>query len=93
MRPAATTIVPYVLEVAPEDIALVKFLFESYEEVGIVRTLDRRRALIVVLVVPDFVADAEALVEVAEREYGARRVAAPCEPTEDWLLADLAAEA
>lgn len=93
MRPPATSIVPFVLEVPPADIALYKFLFESYEEIGIIRTLDRRRALIVLLVVPDFVADAEALIAAAERDYGARRVAAPSEPTEDWLLADLAGDA
>lgn len=93
MRPPATSIVPIVLEVAPPDIALIKFLFESYEEIGIVRTLDRRRALIVILVVPDFVEDAEALVHEAVTVYGAKRVEAPTHSTEDWLLADLAAEA
>lgn len=89
MRPPATSIVPIVLEVAPPDIALFKFLFESYEEIGIVRTLDRRRAVIVILVVPDFVDDAEELVREAETHYGAKRVDVPTHSTEDWLLADL----
>ncbi|MBM4299859.1 MAG: DUF4911 domain-containing protein, partial [Deltaproteobacteria bacterium] len=29
------------LEIPPEHIAYVKFIFESYEEVGIIRTVDR----------------------------------------------------
>jgi hypothetical protein len=29
------------LETLPEHIAYVKFIFESYEEVGIIRTVDR----------------------------------------------------
>jgi hypothetical protein len=31
------------LEVAAEHIAYVKFIFESYEEVGIIRTMDRKK--------------------------------------------------
>jgi len=89
MRPPATEIVPFVLEVAPADIAGIKFLFESYEEVGIVRTLDRHKAVVVVLVVADFVADAEAIVADAETRFGARRIAVPMEESEDWLLSDL----
>jgi len=29
------------LEIAPEHIAYVKFIIESYEEIGIIRTVDR----------------------------------------------------
>lgn len=77
------------LRLAPEDIALAKFLFESYEDIGIVRTLDRHAAVIVVLVVPDFAA---AAAEVA-RELGdiiaCEIVPPPADAGEDWLLATL----
>ena len=32
------------LELSPAHIAYVKFIFESYEEVGIIRTVDNTRA-------------------------------------------------
>ena len=51
------------LRLSPADIAYVKFIFESYEGVAVVRTLDRHAADIVVLTVPDFVADARAILE------------------------------
>src|SRR5687767_6370846 len=37
------------LELSPADIAYVKFIFESYEEVGIIRTIDNRKAVVVLL--------------------------------------------
>src|SRR5215469_15694117 len=43
------------LETPSEHIAYIKFIFESYEEVGIIRTVDRKKAQIVLLVVSDFV--------------------------------------
>ncbi len=86
MRPAATTVVPYFLEVEPPAIAMVKFLFESYEDIGIVRTLDRHRAVIVLLAAPDFVDDVEAILAELVASGGARRVAAPPEADGDWLM-------
>lgn len=88
MHPPRTSIVPVYLAVSPPDIAAVKFVFESYEEVGVVRTLDRHAALIVVLVVPDFLATAEAIVAELERDYDVRRIPVPPEAAEDWLLGE-----
>lgn len=50
------------LALPPKDIAFVKFVFESYEGIAVVRTLDRVAAVIVLLVAPDFLADAEAIL-------------------------------
>jgi len=78
-------IVPIFLRLAPRDIALAKFIFESYEGVAIVRTLDRRRAIIVVLVVAD-------QLEVAQQILAALCQEIECEPVpppaagDDWLL-------
>ncbi len=47
-------VVPIYLSLPPREIAYVKFVFESYEGVAVVRTLDRRAATLVVLAVPDF---------------------------------------
>jgi hypothetical protein len=46
--------VPFYLALPPREIAYVKFVFESYEGVAVVRTLDRRAALLVVLAAADF---------------------------------------
>ncbi|HUI26888.1 MAG TPA: DUF4911 domain-containing protein [Candidatus Kryptonia bacterium] len=58
----AADIVPIYLRVDPRDIALIKFVIESYEGVGIVRTIERRAAVIVLLAVPDFVPTARAIL-------------------------------
>ena len=42
------------LETFPEHIAYIKFIFESYEEVGIIRTVDRKKAIIVLLAMETF---------------------------------------
>jgi len=51
------------VRVARADIAFVKFIFESYEGIAVVRTLDRHAADLVVLAAPDFAADAHAILE------------------------------
>jgi hypothetical protein len=50
------------LRLPPAEIAYVKFVFESYEGVAVVRTLDRRAAHLVVLAAPDFAGQARAVV-------------------------------
>ena len=59
------------LETLPEHIAYVKFIFESYEEVGIIRTVDRKKAIIVLLAMDDFAETARSILDVAQ----ARRAA------------------
>ena len=59
------------LETLPEHIAYVKFIFESYEEVGIIRTVDRKKAIIVLLAMDDFLDTARNILDVAQ----ARRAA------------------
>jgi hypothetical protein len=80
------------LETPPEHIAYVKFIFESYEEVGIVRTIDRKRAVIVLLVMPDFAAIARNILESLEREIPLKKIAPPAAPADDWFMSELAAE-
>ncbi len=72
------------------DIAYVKFIFESYEEVGIIRTVDRTKAVIVLLVMPDFVATARAILAALEQEVPLREIPRPAEINDDWLMAELA---
>ncbi|MBX3025505.1 DUF4911 domain-containing protein [bacterium] len=78
---------PIFLRVAPIDIALVKFIFESYEGVGIVRTLDRRAAVIVALISRDFLADARGIVADLQGRIGCEVIPPPPGAGDDWLLA------
>ena len=85
--PMAADIVPIVLRVPRREVAYVKFVFESYEGVAVTRTLDRHAAHVVVLVAPDFVADARRVVE-ALRAEGVCEEIAPEEFEGDWLGPD-----
>ena len=80
---------PIYLRLAPADIALVKFLFESYEEVGIVRTVDRESAVIVVLVLPDFLAVARAILDDLHTRIEFTEIVAPLLPVDDWLMREI----
>ena len=78
---------PIFLRVAPIDIAMVKFVFESYEGVGIVRTLDRHAAVIVALISRDFLADARAIVADLQTRIACEVIDPPPDAGDDWLLA------
>jgi hypothetical protein len=78
--------------VRPVDIALVKFLFESYEEIAIVRTVDRRTAVIVVLIVRDFLPVARAVLEEVRTQIDCLEVEAPARETHDWLMREIDGE-
>ena len=83
---------PIFLRLAPTDIALIKFLFESYEGVAVVRTVDRRAAVIVALVSRDFLAVARAILDDLSGRVAIEEIPPPDEAGEDWLLRLLAEE-
>jgi hypothetical protein len=78
------------LEVSPQDIAYIKFILESYEEVGIIRTIDRKKAVIVLLAVEDFVETARAIVKSLQQEITLIEVPPPPDLSDDWLMTELA---
>jgi hypothetical protein len=80
------------LEVPSEQIAYVKFIFESYEDIGIIRTVDRKKAIIVLLAMEDFLASACAILASLENEIPLRQIARPASISDDWLMAELAVE-
>lgn len=80
------------LEIRPEDIAYVKFIFESYEGVGIIRTVDRKRAVIVLLVVDDFRAVTRSILSSLKNEISFAEISRPADLGDDWLLRELATE-
>lgn len=80
------------LEIAPEDIAYIKFIFESYEEVGIIRTVDKKRAVIALLAMDDFIDAARAILTALAKEISLRAIPRPVEVEDDWFMVELAAE-
>ncbi len=84
----AKDLVPIYLRVERRDIALVKFVFESYEGVGIVRTVDKKKATVVILVVPDFLTHAWAILESLKEHMEWHEILPP-EVQDDWLLENL----
>ncbi len=79
-------VVPLFIEVAPRDIALLKFLFESYEGVAVVRTLDRHEAVIVALVSADFLEVARGMLDSLRDSIDFREIPRPESAAGDWLL-------
>jgi len=77
-------VVPIFLMVPRAEIGYVKFIFESYEGVAVLRTIDRHQGLLVVLAVPDFLDQARLVVASLAEEIGSREVEAP--PGLDDLL-------
>ena len=80
------------LETPPEHIAYIKFIFESYEEVGIIRTVDRRKAIIVLLATPDFALVAREILRSLKQEVPLQEISRPADISADWLMMELAAE-
>jgi hypothetical protein len=81
-------VVPIYLGLPPREIAYVKFVFESYEGVAVVRTLDRHAATLVVLVAPDFEPDARAAIDALVAEGACHEIPTPPGFDGDWLGPD-----
>ena len=80
------------LQVQREDIAYIQAVFESYEGVGIIRTVDRKNAIIVLLVVEDFLTTARSILVSLKNEVAVIEISRPADIGEDWLLQELSAE-
>ena len=78
------------LEIAPEHIAYIKFIFESYEEVGIIRTVDRKKSIIVLLAMPDFDDAARAIIDSLKQDIPLAEIPRPADLTDDWFMLELA---
>lgn len=79
------------LEIAPADIAYVKFIFESYEEVGLVRTVDRERAVIVLLAMSDFLDVARQILASLQNDIALREIPRPPAVEDDWFMVEMSA--
>jgi hypothetical protein len=92
MRAATTDMHDIYLELSPAHIAYIKFIFESYEEVGIIRTVDNARAIIVLLAMHDFLDTAREILKSVENDIPMREIPRPDDMKDDWFMAELLAE-
>jgi uncharacterized protein DUF4911 len=76
----------------PEDIAYLKFVFESYEMVGFLRTIDPKAGTLVVFLVPDFAAVGLGILDSVSRDIEIERIGRPADLGDDWLVGTVARE-
>ncbi len=79
------------LRVRRQDIAYIKFIVESYELLGIIRTVDPEKAVIVLLVLADSLRLAREVLGALGAEVDIEEIPRPAGLGDDWLLGELAA--
>jgi len=72
-----TDSIQWLLEVDKKDINFIVGVFESYDDFGVVRTLDEKRGLIEVLLSPDYVEEARKLLASLAGEISMRVLKSP----------------
>ena len=65
-------IYPVILKVDSADIVLLKFFLESYEHLGVLRTIDPGRGIVAVLSVKDVKPELELLLKDLQRDLNFR---------------------
>jgi hypothetical protein len=91
VRPSDRLVEIYV-RLRPPDISYLKFVFESYETVGFLRTIDPKAAVLVVLLVPDFADVGLRILESCAREIELERIPKPADLGDDWLVGEVVEE-
>ncbi len=79
------------LRVSRHDIAYIKFIVESYELLGIIRTVDPAEDVIVLLVLEDSLPLARDVLAALAGEVDIEEIPRPAGLGDDCLLAELAA--
>lgn len=77
---------PVFLKLAPKDIVFVRAIFESYEGIAEIRTMNPETGIIVVLALKDTVEEVRRVVKDLESEMTVREIPVPDEVKGDWLL-------
>ena len=72
-----TETVEIYLQIPPEEIVFIKLIIEAHEGIGVLRTIDRKRAIIVVMVAADMERDARELLDSLRDEMPWVELAGP----------------
>jgi len=67
-----TDSVQWQIEVDKKDIAYIVSIFDGYENLAVVRTLDASRGLIELMVSPDYLEDTRKLIDALSKEIPLR---------------------
>jgi hypothetical protein len=67
-----TDSVQWQIEVDKKDIAYIVSIFDGYENLAVVRTLDASRGLIELVVSPDYLEDTRKLIDALSKEIPLR---------------------
>lgn len=87
MEQHETALSPVFIKLPTAQIVTLKFILESYEGLGVVRTLDAQKGEVVILAPADTVATLHELLESLRSDLQLRLVPAPPSVEGDWLLA------
>ena len=68
-----TDSIQWEIEVDKKDIAYIVSIFDGYENLAVVRTLDPSLGLIELMVSPDYLEDSRKLIEALSKEIPLRR--------------------
>ncbi len=82
------TLRPIYIRLDPEQLVVLKYIVESYDFMGVIRTLNRESGEIVVLAVEDTVAELQSLLASVQSEIGFIITPPPASACEDWLLSE-----
>lgn len=75
------------LRIDPENIVLLKSILESYDELGILRTIDQSKGHVAVLSLKCLTQDLTALLDSLKEDLGFEYVAA--ETNDDWFMGEV----
>jgi len=67
-----TDSIQWQIEVDKKDIAYIVSIFDGYDDLAVVRTLDASRGLIELLVSPDYMEDTRKLIDALAKEIPLR---------------------
>ena len=75
------------IKLPPEHIVTIKFLLESYEGLGIIRTLNAERGRLVIIAPPDSMQTLHELLKSLQNELSLEIMdTIPSEARADWLV-------
>ena len=67
------------LEVDKKEIAYIVSVFEGYDNIAVVRTVDPAQSIIELIISPDYLKDAKQLVDALSKEVYIKRIKSPPE--------------
>lgn len=79
-------ICPIFLKLAPEHIAHLQFTLESYEGIGILRTINPDKGEVVILAIADTVPIVKAVLENLKADFNFIECSEPESKGGDWLF-------